>query len=123
LLVPEDLNPRGRFDVAEVDGLAEFEMAHVHDHLLGQSLGRARTFNLNTTCSSTPPLCFTPAASPTVSSGTGRPLFRLPSLHGNPRAARRFQRMVLDFLHQGDAVLARASFRRTDHQQVSETEW
>ena len=71
----------------------------------GKSLGRARTFNLNRTCSSVPPPVLTPRASPTLSTGHGEGDFlvfgdfvqiNVEQLVG--------QDVVLDFLDDGQAV-------------------
>ncbi len=40
MLFAENFDTGGRLDVAEVDGFAEFEMAHVHNNLFGQILGQ-----------------------------------------------------------------------------------
>jgi hypothetical protein len=45
-LSPKISTPAGRLDVADVDGLADFQMGHVHDDLFRQILGQAAHLEL-----------------------------------------------------------------------------
>src|SRR4029077_1176526 len=46
MLVANNLNPLRRLELAEVDGLADFEAGDVHENLVGQIFWQATNFDL-----------------------------------------------------------------------------
>ena len=118
-LSPRISTPGGRFDVAEVDGLAQFEMAHVHNHLLGQILGQGAHFQFEHHVFEHAAAVFHTGR---FASGFQRHqndhffIFgHFMEIHVQHVA---FQRVVLDFLHQREALGAGVVFDGQIHQQI-----
>ena len=119
MFVAENLNSRGRFDIAEVNGLAEFEMAYVHENLFGQILGQGAHLQFEDHVIEHPAAVFHAGR---FADGFQRhlddDLFVLGhfmKIHVQHVA---FQRVVLDFLHQREALGAGVVFDGQVHQQV-----
>ena len=119
VLVAENLDPGGRFDFAEVDGLAEFEMAHVHDHLLGQIPGQGAHFQFEDHVLEHAAAVFHAGR---FADGFQRHqddhffvFGHFMEIHVQHVA---FERMVLDFLHQREAFGAGVVFDGQIHQQI-----
>ena len=119
VLVADDFHAFGRLDFADVDGLAKFKMAHVHDDLFRQILGQAADLELEQDV-------FEHAAAVFHAGGLANGFQR--HIDGDPFVFGDFmeihvqhlavERVVLDFLHQREAFGARVAFHGQIHEQI-----
>ena len=119
VFVADEFHAGGRHDFAKVDGLAEFEMAHVHDNLFRQIFGQGADFELEQDV-------FEHAAAVLDAGGFADgfqwhmddDLFifgDLVEIHMQHLAV---ERVVLDILHEREAFGARVAFHGQIHEHV-----
>ena len=119
VLVTNDFHTVGQFDFADVDGLAEFKMTHVHDYLFRQILGQCADLELEQDM-------FEHAAAVFHAGGFANGFQRhldgdffvfghFVEIHVQHLAV---ERVMLDFLHERETPGARVAFHGQIHEHV-----